>query len=142
MWENRHNGTHTLLAPHAWCTTDTLGWSVHNAISPSFSASPLSLFFIPLPLPSSQLLWTAPELLRTGVSHLDHVGAGTVEGDMYSLAQIMMEMLTHDMPFSDLMNYIDVADVLRAVAGVKNVSSHLPQVHAVCTAISVSLQSM
>ena len=47
---------------------------------------------------------------------------------MYSLAMIMVEMLTHDMPFSDLMNYIDIADVLRGVAGVKNISSQLPQV--------------
>ena len=51
---------------------------------------------------------------------------------MYSLAMIMVEMLTHDMPFSDLMNYIDIADVLRGVAGVKNISSQLPQVHKAC----------
>lgn len=97
--------------------------------------SPLSIHLIllhfPSPPPDSQLLWTAPELLRNGVSHLDHVGSGTLEGDMYSLAIIMVEMLTYDMPFSDLMNYIDIADVLRAVAGVKNVSSQLPQVLSV-----------
>lgn len=62
---------------------------------------------------------------------------------MYSLAIIMVEMLTYDMPFSDLMNYIDIADVLRAVAGVKNVSSQLPQVYEACTTVvSVSLQCL
>ena len=29
------------------------------------------------------LLWTAPEILATGVSHLDHVGKGTIRGDIY-----------------------------------------------------------
>lgn len=62
---------------------------------------------------------------------------------MYSLAIIMVEMLTYDMPFSDLMNYIDIADVLRAVAGVKNVSSQLPQVYEACaTVVSVSLECL
>ena len=31
----------------------------------------------------SALLYTAPEILRTGLMHLDHVGAGTIQGDMY-----------------------------------------------------------
>ena len=31
----------------------------------------------------SNLLWTAPEILETGVSHPDHVGYGTKEGDIY-----------------------------------------------------------
>lgn len=96
---------------------------------PLFLPPHIQLFYtLPSHPPHSQLLWTAPELLRTGVSHLNHVGSGSVEGDMYSLAIIMVEMLTHDLPFSDLMNYVDIADVLRAVAGVTNVSSQLPQV--------------
>ena len=31
----------------------------------------------------SNLLYTAPEILRTGVTHLDHVGEGSIQGDMY-----------------------------------------------------------
>ena len=31
----------------------------------------------------SALFYTAPEIMRTGVTHPDHVGAGTIQGDMY-----------------------------------------------------------
>ena len=31
----------------------------------------------------SDLFWTPPEILKTGVYHLDHVGYGTKEGDVY-----------------------------------------------------------
>ena len=37
----------------------------------------------------ASLFWTAPEILRTGVFHIDHVGAGTVNGDVYSLGLIL-----------------------------------------------------
>jgi len=49
------------------------------------------------------LLWTAPELLRTGAYHIDHIGRGTVEGDAYSFGMVMSEMCTRDLPFADVM---------------------------------------
>jgi len=48
------------------------------------------------------LLWTAPEILGTGVSHPNHVGYGTQEGDVYSLAVIMAEICNHNHPFFEL----------------------------------------
>jgi hypothetical protein len=75
----------------------------------------------------TQLLWTAPELLKKGITHLDHVGCGTIEGDVFSMAIIVSEMLTNDIPYSTLLDYIDVSDVLRSVAGYKDVSSQLPK---------------
>jgi len=47
------------------------------------------------------LLWTAPEILATGVSHLDHVGKGTIRGDIYSMAMIMTELCNHAHPYSE-----------------------------------------
>ena len=44
------------------------------------------------------------------------------------MAIIMSEMLTNDIPYSSVMDYIEVSDVLRGIAGYKDVSSQLPQV--------------
>ena len=97
------------------------------------------------------------------MTHLDHVGAGTIQGDMYrwigsilshmnfidtifiqyfikaslyppppplslSLAIIMVEVLTHETPFNDFLDYLEVDDVLDAIAGKKSITSQLPQV--------------
>eukprot|EP00112_Aurelia_sp_Birch-Aquarium-sp1_P009575 Seg2092.4 transcript_id=Seg2092.4/GoldUCD/mRNA.D3Y31 product="Atrial natriuretic peptide receptor 2" protein_id=Seg2092.4/GoldUCD/D3Y31 len=48
------------------------------------------------------LFWTAPEILKTGVYHLDHVGYGTPDGDIYSLAIIFSEIVTREYPFKNL----------------------------------------
>jgi len=64
------------------------------------------------------LLWTAPEILHTGVYHLDHVGRGTVEGDMYSLAMIMSEMCTRDYPFADIM--LEKSEIVHLLTGKKD----------------------
>jgi len=48
------------------------------------------------------LLWTAPEILATGVSHPNHVEYGTTEGDVYSFAIIMAEICTRHHPFHEL----------------------------------------
>ena len=77
----------------------------------------------------ASLLYTAPEILRTGVMHPDHVGAGTLQGDMYSMAMIMVETLSHESPFNEYLDYVDVDDLLQAVAGQRNINSQLPPVH-------------
>ena len=76
----------------------------------------------------ASLLYTAPEILRTGVSHLDHVGAGTLQGDMYSMAMIMVEIQTHEAPYNEYLDYVDIDDVLQAITGEKNIKSLLPPV--------------
>ena len=76
----------------------------------------------------ASLLYTAPEILRTGVTHPDHVGAGSLHGDMYSMAMIMVEILTHESPFNEYLDYVDVDDILQAIAGQKNINSQLPPV--------------
>lgn len=48
------------------------------------------------------LLWTAPEIVATGVSHLDHVGYGTIVGDIYSFSIILCEMCTRHHPFHEI----------------------------------------
>lgn len=48
------------------------------------------------------LLWTAPEIIATGVSHPNHVGYGTIAGDIYSFAIIFVEMCTRHHPFHEL----------------------------------------
>ena len=78
----------------------------------------------------ASLLYTAPEILRTGVTHPDHVGSGTLQGDMYSMAMIMVETLTHESPFNEYLDYVDIDDLLQAVAGQKNINSQLPPVHS------------
>lgn len=76
----------------------------------------------------ASLLYTAPEILRTGVIHPDHVGAGTIHGDMYSMAMIMVEILTHESPFNEYLDYVDIDDLLQAIAGQQNINSQLPPV--------------
>ena len=77
----------------------------------------------------ASLLYTAPEILRTGVSHPDHVGAGTLQGDMYSMAMIMVEIQTHEAAYNEYLDYVDIDDLLQAIAGQKNINSQLPPVH-------------
>jgi len=49
------------------------------------------------------LLWTAPEIISTGVSHLNHVGDyRTIKGDIYSFAIFMVEMCTRQHPYHEL----------------------------------------
>ena len=76
------------------------------------------------------LLYTAPEILRTGVTHPDHVGSGTLQGDVYSMAMIMVEMLTREAAFNEYLDYVDINDLLAAIAGRKNINSDLPAVCA------------
>ncbi|XP_057301021.1 uncharacterized protein LOC130635645 isoform X2 [Hydractinia symbiolongicarpus] len=66
------------------------------------------------------LLWTAPEILRTGVYHIDHVGRGTVEGDIYSLGLIISEMCTRDFPFADVM--LEKEEIVALICGSKEES--------------------
>ena len=76
----------------------------------------------------ASLLYTAPEILRTGVSHPDHVGAGTLQGDMYSMAMIMVEIQTHEASYNEFLDYVDIDDLLQAIAGQKSIKSQLPPV--------------
>ncbi len=46
---------------------------------------------------------------------------------MYSLAIIMVEVLTHEAPFNDYLDYLEVDEVLDAVAGLKKITAQLPQ---------------
>ncbi|XP_066916314.1 uncharacterized protein [Clytia hemisphaerica] len=48
------------------------------------------------------LLWTAPEIAASGVSHPDHVGYGSRAGDMYSFAIVMVQMCTRNPPFHEI----------------------------------------
>ena len=48
------------------------------------------------------LLWTAPEIIATGVSHLNHVAYGSSAGDIYSFSIIMVEMCTRQHPYHEL----------------------------------------
>ena len=84
----------------------------------------------------ASLLYTAPEILRTGVTHPDHVGVGTLQGDMYSMAMIMVEVQTHEAPYNEYLDYVDIDELLEAIAGQKNINSQLPPV---CSRLSLSL---
>ncbi|XP_002168100.2 uncharacterized protein LOC100197876 isoform X1 [Hydra vulgaris] len=64
------------------------------------------------------LLWTSPEILKTGVYHLNHVGRGSVEGDIYSLGMVLSEMCSRSFPFADL--DLEKADVIRLICGQKD----------------------
>ncbi len=46
---------------------------------------------------------------------------------MYSMAIIMVEVLTHEAPFNDLLDYLEVTDVLEAVSGERKITAQLPQ---------------
>ena len=46
---------------------------------------------------------------------------------LYSLAIIMVEILTHDAPYHEYLDYVEVQDILDAVAGRKTITSQLPQ---------------
>jgi len=60
------------------------------------------------------LLWTAPEIAATGVSHLDHVGYGSRAGDMYSFAIIMVEMCTRQHPYHEV-DHLGPAEIVQIV---------------------------
>ena len=63
------------------------------------------------------------------MSHLDHVGAGTIEADVYSFAIIVVELMTGDIPYAEQLECFDVTDVLRAIAGLKSsLTNQVPQV--------------
>ena len=67
------------------------------------------------------------------MSHLDHVGAGTIEADVYSFAIIVVELMTGDIPYAEQLECFDVTDVLRAIAGLKSsLTNQVPQVLIVC----------
>lgn len=76
-------------------------------------------------------MYTAPEILATGVTHPDHVGSGTIEGDIYSFSLIMFEVLTKEIAFSSYADYMEVEEILDCVAGRKPipniVMSYTPQ---------------
>lgn len=61
-----------------------------------------------------QLFWTAPELLLPEVLSLDHLQAGTKEGDVYSLAIILSEVVTREQPYHDV--GVDAEEVLRLIS--------------------------
>ena len=65
------------------------------------------------------LFWTAPELLPSHVTALDHVGPGTREGDVYSVGIIMSEIISREQPYHDV--GVDADEVLRLV-------SHQPRI--------------
>ena len=67
------------------------------------------------------LLWTSPEILTTCVYHIDHVGCGTVNGDIYSFGMILSEFCTRSKPFSGLM--LEKSEIINLISGVENVSS-------------------
>lgn len=46
---------------------------------------------------STDMLWTAPELLRAVCRPLN----GSQSGDVYSLGMVLYEILTRNMPFGD-----------------------------------------
>ena len=71
--------------------------------------------------PCRSLLYTAPEILATGVSHPDHVGSGTLEGDVYSFSLIMYEILTKEAAYNEFLDYMEVDEVLDCIAGRKPV---------------------
>ena len=47
---------------------------------------------------------------------------------MYSMAMIMLEVLTHESPYHEYLDYVDIDDLLQAIAGSKTITSQLPQV--------------
>lgn len=68
------------------------------------------------------LLWTAPELLRKGIYHIDHVlDLGSKESDMYSLAMVLAEFCTRDHPFADVM--LEKSEIIGLIKGDKDESA-------------------
>ena len=61
------------------------------------------------------LLWTAPEILATGISHLNHVMYGTIIADVYSFAIIMVEMCTRAHPFHEL-SHLRPEEIVQMIA--------------------------
>ena len=51
----------------------------------------------------------------------------TPKGDMYSFGVIMVDILTHESPFNDYLDYLEVDEILDAVAGRKKITAQLPQ---------------
>lgn len=67
------------------------------------------------------LIWTAPEILLLGYYHIDHVGKGTRENDIYGLGYVFAEVCTRDLPFADLM--IEKSEIISLIKGWKNEES-------------------
>ena len=63
-------------------------------------------FFVALCM--SELLWTAPELLKLDASHWPL--AGTQEGDVYSYGIILQEIWTRTLPFEKEQNNFVILD--------------------------------
>ena len=63
------------------------------------------------------LLFTAPEILATGVTHPDHVGCGTIQGDVYSMAMITYEIITKEPAFNEFMDFMEIDEILDCIAG-------------------------
>jgi len=65
------------------------------------------------------LLWTAPEELIKGYSHIDHVYmGGTQENDVYSFGMLMSELCTREHPFSEIM--LEKKDIIDLIKGMRN----------------------
>lgn len=45
-----------------------------------------------------------------------------------SLAIIMVEVLTHEAPYQDLLDFLEMDDILAAITGRKKITAQLPQV--------------
>lgn len=67
------------------------------------------------------LLYTAPEILATGITHPDQVGTGTIEGDVYSYSLIMYELLTKKTAFGEFASYMRIEEILSCLVGLKPV---------------------
>ena len=64
------------------------------------------------------LLWTAPEILRTGINNIDKVGRGSLSNDIYAFGILLSEFCTRDLPFAEVM--LEKEDLVHLVAGTIN----------------------
>ena len=64
------------------------------------------------------LLWTSPEILRTGVNNLDNVGKGSFANDIYAFGILLSEFCTRDLPFADVM--LEKEELIQLIAGNSN----------------------
>ncbi|KAK3592578.1 hypothetical protein CHS0354_018845 [Potamilus streckersoni] len=61
---------------------------------------------------TTNLFWTAPELLTPKVKTLNDVRNGTPPGDVYSFGIIMSEVCTRKSPYSSEINFLTAEDIL------------------------------
>ena len=64
----------------------------------------------------SELLWTAPEILRVSKC-IDDVKNGTLAGDAYSFAIVVTEIVTRAEPYNYELGYVDVSAMLDLILG-------------------------